>query len=53
MVASEGERMTDCFERMERVLAKLREAGEKIVGEALEPTPHKKKRQKKTRYVRR
>ena len=39
------------FELMEENLRKLRESGEKIVGEPLDPIEHKPRREKKTRYA--
>lgn len=44
--------MKSRFELMEEQLRKLREAGEKTVGEALPSLPHEPKREKKTRYAR-
>ena len=41
------------FELMEENLRKLRESGEKIVGEPLDPAEHKVRKEKKTRYARR
>lgn len=40
------------FELMDEAIRKLREAGEKEVGEALDPIEHKPKKEKKTRYGR-
>ena len=41
------------FELMDEPLCKLRESGEKIVGEPLDPIEHKPRKEKKTRYAKR
>lgn len=41
------------LDELEKRLKRLREAGEREVGEALEPLPHKRKRQKGTYYANR
>lgn len=44
--------MKSRFELMEEAIRKLRESGEKICGEALDPIEHKPRKEKKTRYAR-